>query len=88
MGAPASASVGRASTGARADETVTAAAFSVVSTVPTRSVRRTVAAWARSRSSVEGAGCPYVFPAPTEITATPGRRVASSASEDAVALPW
>jgi hypothetical protein len=74
--------------GARSDLTVTAAAARVVSTVPAWSVRSTSPAWAHNRSIVAAAGWPYVLPAPTDTTATPGRRAASNSSEDAVPLPW
>jgi hypothetical protein len=67
--------------------TVTDVLSSVVSTVPSWSVLATREEWARRRSMVAAFGWPYVFLAPTEMTATAGRTVASRASDEAVALP-
>ena len=67
--------------------TVTDVLSSVVSTVPSWSVRATREEWARRRAIVAAFGWPYVFLAPTETTATAGWTVASSASDEAVALP-
>ena len=66
---------------------VTEATSRVASTVPFWSVRKTRAEWVRRRDIVAEFGWPYVFLAPTETAATRGRSVASSTSEDAVALP-
>ena len=52
--------------------TVIPAASKPTTTVPSRSVRRTRAPDAASRSSVALAGCPYGLPAPAEATATCG----------------
>ena len=49
-------------------------------TVPSRSVRRTRAPAAASRSSVALAGCPYGLPAPAEATATFGWTASTNGS--------
>ena len=72
---------------ARDEVTVTDAASNVVSTVPSWSVRKTRDECALSRAMVASLGCPYGLFAPTETAATPGCSVASSTSDDAVALP-
>jgi hypothetical protein len=51
------------------------------------SVRYVATPWAASRASVEGAGWPNVFFAPTEMSATAGLVAASSPSVVAVRLP-
>lgn len=72
---------------ARNEVTVTAVLSSVVSTVPSWSVRNTCDEWVRRRAIVAPFGWPKVLLAPTETTATPGSTVASSTSDEAVALP-
>jgi hypothetical protein len=56
-------------------------------TVPSRSVRKTRAPAAASRSSVALAGWPYGLPAPAEATATFGRVASMKGSVVAVLLP-
>src|ERR1035437_8560854 len=77
-----------ASGAVRSVSTVTATLSRVTSTVPSWSVLATRVECARSLATVAAFGCPYMFLAPTDITAMLGRTVASSTSEDAVALPW
>ncbi len=67
--------------------TVIPAASKVATTVPSRSVRKTRAPAAASRSSVARAGCPYGFPVPAEATATFGRTASTNACVVAVLLP-
>ena len=67
--------------------TVIAAASNPTTTDPSRSVRRTRAPAAASRSSVALAGCPYGFPAPADATATAGRTASTNAWVVAVRLP-
>jgi hypothetical protein len=71
----------------RDEVTVTAILSRVVSTVPFWSVRKTRDEWARRRAIVAPFGWPYGLFAPTETTATSGRTVARSTSDEAVALP-
>lgn len=52
------------------------------------SVRYVATPRAASRASVEGAGWPNVFFAPTEMSATAGLVAPSSTSDVAVRLPW
>ena len=56
-------------------------------TVPSRSVRRTRAPDAASRSRVDFAGWPYGLPAPADATATAGRVASTKACVVAVRLP-
>ena len=56
-------------------------------TVPSRSVRRTLAPAAARRSSVARAGCPYGLPAPADATATLARTASTNGSVVAVRLP-
>ena len=60
---------------------------SSTSTEPSWSVRYTLAPLARSRSSVDLAGCPYGLPAPADAIATFGRTASTNGWVDAVALP-
>jgi hypothetical protein len=59
----------------------------VTSTVPFVSVRYVFPAIAARRWIVDGAGCPYGFPAPAETTATFGRAASRNGSVDAVFEP-
>ena len=70
------------------DRTVMAPPSKARVTVPSRSVRKTWAPIARSRSSVERAGWPYGLPAPAEATAMAGRTASTNGSVVAVRLPW
>ena len=68
--------------------TVIASRSKPTTTVPSRSVRRTRAPAAASRSSVAFAGWPYGLPAPAEATATRGRTASTNGWVVAVLLPW
>ena len=68
--------------------TVIPLASKPTTTVPSRSVRRTRAPAAASRSSVALAGWPYGLPAPADATATVGRVASTNACVVAVRLPW
>lgn len=68
--------------------TVIPVASNPTTTVPSRSVRRTLAPAVASRSSVDLAGWPYGFPAPADATATAGRTASTNAWVVAVLLPW
>lgn len=67
--------------------TVIPLASNPTTTDPSRSVRKTRAPEAASRSSVAFAGCPYGLPAPAEATATVGRVASTNACVVAVLLP-
>ena len=67
--------------------TVISSASNPTTTVPSRSVRRTRAPAAASRSSVALAGWPYGLPAPADATATFGRTASTKGSVVAVRLP-
>jgi hypothetical protein len=69
------------------DRTSIRAVSRVISTVPSSSVRKTLAPCSRSRAIVPGAGWPYGFPAPADATATLGRTASRNASVDDVRLP-
>jgi hypothetical protein len=56
-------------------------------TVPSRSVRNTVAPASANRWSVERAGCPYGLSAPAEAIAMRGRTASTKAWVVAVLLP-
>jgi hypothetical protein len=58
-----------------------------ITTVPSRSVRRTRAPAAASLSRVAFAGWPYGLPAPAEATATRGRTASTNGWVVAVLLP-
>ena len=68
--------------------TVIPPASNPTTTVPSRSVRRTRAPDAASRSRVAFAGWPYGLPAPADATATVGRTASTNAWVVAVRLPW
>jgi hypothetical protein len=58
-----------------------AAVLAATSMSPSRSVRWTaIPGRDCSTASVSGAGCPYVFPSPDEMTATEGLTASSSAA--------
>ena len=96
-GVPATAPVGRAALAAVGRgvgvgrppslRTVIVSDWNPTTTDPSRSVLRTRAPDAASRSSVALAGCPYGFPAPAEATATVGRTASTKAWVVAVLLP-
>ena len=69
------------------EETRRSAPSVVTVTVPSVSVRRTLAPVARTRSIVCRLGCPYGLPVPALTIATRGTRARSSASVVAVPLP-
>ena len=69
------------------DVTAIPAGSNEIVTVPSRSVRKTRAPIAASRSMVERAGCPYGLPAPADATATFGRTACRNDSVVAVRLP-
>ena len=62
-------------------------AWKVTVTVPSTSVRYTLAPVATSRSTVARVGCPYGLSAPAEAMATRGRTASRNASVLAVRLP-
>jgi hypothetical protein len=68
-------------------ETASPDGSSSTETVPSSSVRRTRAPESRSLASVDGAGWPYVLPAPADATATRGRTASTNAWVVAVRLP-
>ena len=73
--------------GAPSVRTVMSPASKPTTTVPSRSVRRTRAPAAASRSRVALAGWPYGLPAPADATATFGRVASMKGSVVAVLLP-
>ena len=68
--------------------TVSAPDSKPTTTVPSRSVRRTRAPAAASRSSVTRVGWPYGLPVPADATATRGWTTSTNACVVAVRLPW
>jgi hypothetical protein len=60
---------------------------SVTTTVPSRSVRKSSARRALIRVIVSGAGCPYVFFAPTDTAAIRGVTASRNAAVEDVRLP-
>ena len=81
------ASAGMPAIAAPSVRTVMSPASKPTTTVPSRSVRRTRAPAAASRSSVALAGWPYGLSAPADATATFGRVASMKGSVVAVLLP-
>jgi hypothetical protein len=68
-------------------ETRSPSSSSSTVTEPSWSVRYTRAPLARRRARVDGAGCPYVLPAPADAIATFGLTASTNAWVVAVRLP-